>query len=98
MVLSDYIDKERFDEISNKEIKTTLYDKYNIMPKNPDEFLRYLLFKTTGDTLKIQNKEMINKIKMGDKEKALIMLKAYIDKTPNGYAKLSSIFLRNNKY
>ena len=27
MVLSDYIDKDRFDEIKNKEIKTTLYEK-----------------------------------------------------------------------
>ena len=93
MILSDYIDKDRFDEIKNKEIKTTLYDKYNVMPKNPDEFLRYLIFKTTGSTLKINNKEMINKIRNCDKNKALDMLNSYIDK--NGYGKLSSIFLRN---
>ena len=55
MVLSDYIDKNRFDEISNREIKTALYDKYNIMPRNPEEFLRFLIFKTTGNTLKIQD-------------------------------------------
>ena len=36
MVLSDFIDKNRFDEIVNREIKTTLYDKYNIMPRNPE--------------------------------------------------------------
>ena len=93
MILSDYIDKNRFDEIKNKEIKTTLYDKYNVMPKNPDEFLRYLIFKTTGSTLKINNKEMIDKIRNCDKNKALDMLNSYIDK--NGYGKLSSIFLRN---
>lgn len=93
MVLSDFIDKDRFDEIKNKEIKTTLYEKYNIMPNNPDEFLRYLIYKTTGSTLKINNKEMINKIKNCDKEKALTMLESYI--TKNGLAKLSSIFLRN---
>lgn len=93
MVLSDYIDKDRFDEIVNREIKVTLYDKYNIMPKNPDEFFRYLIFKTTGDTLKINNSQLINKIKNSDKEKALAMLESYI--TNNGLAKLSSIFLRN---
>lgn len=93
MVLSDYIDKDRFDEIVNREIKVTLYDKYNIMPKNPDEFFRYLIFKTTGDTLKINNSQLINKIKNSDKKKAITMLESYI--TKNGLAKLSSIFLRN---
>ena len=93
MVLSDYIDKDRFDEIVNREIKVTLYDKYNIMPKNPDEFFRYLIFKTTGDTLKINNSQLINKIKNSNKEKALAMLESYM--TKNGLAKLSSIFLRN---
>jgi len=93
MVLSDYIDKNRFDEIANREIKVALYDKYNIMPKNPDEFFRYLIFKTTGDTLKINNSQLINKIKHSDKEKALAMLESYM--TTSGLAKLSSIFLRN---
>lgn len=95
MVLSDYVDKDRFDEISNREIKTALYDKYNIMPRNPEEFLRFLIFKTTGNTLKIQDDNTINFIKDCDKKMAFKMLKSYIDNTPNGYSKLSSIFLRN---
>lgn len=95
MALSDYIDKDRFDEISNREIKTALYDKYNIMPRNPEEFLRFLIFKTTGNTLKIQDSNTINSIKDCDKKLAFKMLKSYIDNTPNGYSKLSSIFLRN---
>lgn len=95
MVLSDFIDKNRFDEIVNREIKTTLYDKYNIMPRNPEEFLRFLLFKLTNGTLKIQNVDTIRAIKKSDKAKALNMLQLYVIKTPNGYEKLSSIFLRN---
>lgn len=94
MVLSDYIDKDRFDEISNREVKITLYDKYNIMPGNPDEFFRYLIFKTTGETLKINNKKMIEEIKHSNKEVALKMFESYLSKK-NGYEKLSSIFLRN---
>jgi hypothetical protein len=66
------------------------------MPKNPDEFFRYLIFKTTGDTLKINNSQLINKIKNSNKEKALTMLESYM--TKNGLAKLSSIFLRNKNY
>lgn len=95
MVLSDYIDKERFDEISNREIRTALYNEYNIMPRKPEEFLRFLIFKTTGSTLKIQDDKTINSIKNCDKDLALKMFKSYIDNTPNGYSKLSSIFLRN---
>lgn len=95
MVLSDFIDKDRFDEIKNREIKITLYSKYNVMPRNPDEFLRYLIFKLTGATLKIQNVDTIRAIKNSDKQKALEMLQSYLIKTPNGYNKLSSIFLRN---
>lgn len=95
-VLSDFIDKNRFDEVSNREIKTYLYDKYNIMPKNPDDFLRYMLFKLTGNTLKIQSVDMIYQVRRSDKHKALIMLESYL-KNEDRYKKLSSIFLRNKQ-
>ena len=95
MVLSDFIDKDRFDEIKNREVKITLYDKYNIMPRNPDEFFKYLLFKLTGSTLKIQSTEMIERVRKSDKKLALQMIVSYLTKTPKGYEKLSSIFLRN---
>ena len=95
-VLSDFIDKNRFDEVSNREIKTYLYDKYNIMPKNPDDFLRYMLFKLTGNTLKIQSVDMIYQVRRSDKNKALKMLESYLT-DDNSYKKLSSIFLRNKQ-
>lgn len=90
MALSDMIDKDRFDEVSNREVRTFLYDKYNVMPKNPEAFLRYLMFKLTGATLKIQNVATYRALSNSDKTLALRMLEAYGD-----YAKLSSIFLRN---
>lgn len=95
IVLSDFIDKNRFDDIKNKEVKTTLYEKYNIMPRNPEDFLRFLLFKTTNATLKIQSDDMIRIIKNSDDIMALKMIQTYIMKTPDGFNKLSSIFLRN---
>lgn len=93
MVLSDFIDKDKFDDIVNREIKTSLYDKYNIMPNDPSEFLRFLLFKLTNNTLKIQNRDTFNALKKSDKSVALKMLESYLG--ANGYEKLSSIFLRN---
>lgn len=94
--LSDFIDKNRFDEVSNREIKTYLYDKYNIMPKNPDDFLRYMLFKLTGNTLKIQSVDMLYQVRRSDKNKALKMLESYLI-NEDRYKKLSSIFLRNKQ-
>ena len=94
MTLSDFIDKEKFDLIKNREIRTLLYDKYNVVPKNPEEFLRFLLYKTTYETLKIQNKYMVQSINNSDKTLALKLFKSYL-KNNEDYKRLSSIFLRN---
>lgn len=66
------------------------------MPKNPDDFLRYMLFKLTGNTLKIQSVDMIYQVRRSDKNKALKMLESYLT-DDNYYKKLSSIFLRNKQ-
>lgn len=93
MALSDYIDKNEFDKIKNREIKIALYKKYNVMPQNPEEFLKYMIYELTGNILKIKNVDTWYSIKNCDKEKAYQMFNTYIKK--NGIAKLSSIFLRN---
>ncbi len=90
MVLSDFISKDNFTSIRNREVKIALYDKYNLVPSNPDEFLRYLIYKTTRSTLKIQNSELITQIKNCDKAKALELFNKY-----ENMKLLSSIFLRN---
>ena len=95
MELSDYIPKNRFNEIQNREVKTALYNKYNIVPDNNIEFLRYLVYKLTDSTLLIKNKETVNMLSNCDKELAYKLLKSYIDKPfINGYKSLGEIFLR----
>ena len=93
MELSDFIDKKRFDDIKNKEVKTALYDKYQIAPQNNIEFLRYIVFKLTGATLLIKNKSTIKAIKEADIEKAFGYINNYVS-TEIGYKKLAEIFLR----
>ena len=92
LALSKYISKDRLEEIKNREVKIALYDKFGLVPEDPNEFLRYLIYKTTGETLKIQSTELISKIRDCDKEKALKLFNKYTD-----MKKLSSIFLRNKK-
>ena len=93
--LSDLIDKSRFDEVANREVRTYLYDKYNVMPKDPEAFLRYLIFKATGSTLKIQNKAMFDSLKGADKELVKNMLASYLSADAQAEKRLASIFLRN---
>ena len=93
MELSDMIDKDRFDEVSNREVRIALYHKYNVMPKDPEAFLRYLIYELTYQTLKIQNRDLINYLSMRsqmDSELVYNLLIAY-----GNFEKLSSIFLRN---
>ena len=63
MDLSDLVDVDAIESVRNREMKVYLYDKYGVVPSNPDEFLRYLIFKLTCTTLKVQSKEMIASLK-----------------------------------
>ena len=93
MLLSDYIDQEQVDDITNKEVRIAMFEKYNLVPKSNIEFLRYLIFKATGETLLIKNKHLIKKIKEADADKIYNYLNNYIRK-PHGYEHLAEIFLR----
>lgn len=88
--LSYLLSKDDISKVSNREVRSYLYDKFNIVPEDPEEFLRYLIYKTTGSTLKIQNKDLYEKLRASDKELVSKLLLRYPDP-----AKLSSIFLRN---
>lgn len=77
--------------IKNKEIKIELYERYNIVPKNPVEFLRYVLYKTTGKTLMIKNDATITEIKNSDYTPNELFVN--YGKT-NGFKNLAKIFNR----
>ena len=94
MSLSDYIDKTKFDSIKNREIKIALYEKYNITPRGNMDFLRYVIYKLTGQTLYIQNRELISAIRQSDKSIAFTYFKNYVS-NDSGYKRLAEIFLRN---
>ena len=96
MTLSDYIDTDKIDDIKNREVKLALYDKYNLVPSDAHEFLRYVTFKTTGQTLFIKSVDMLKLVKKADKEKAYMYFNKYVS-TKGGYKKLAEIFLANRQ-
>lgn len=80
------------ENIKNKEVKIALYEYLNIVPKTPVEFLRYIVFKATDNTLLIKNRGTIETIK----EKKNIGITRLFEKYENEYGleRLATIFFR----
>lgn len=83
-------------EISNKEVKCILCSILGVVPSDPNEMLRYMIYLATGTTLKIKNQGTLRLIKVMmsyNYEKVNDALKLYISQY--GYNKLASIFITN---
>jgi hypothetical protein len=52
--------------IKNKEAIVKIADNYNVYPNSNVEFFRYIIYKTTGQTLLIKNDDMIENIKVSN--------------------------------
>jgi len=81
-------DNEDVRNIKNKEIKSIIMDKLSLVPDDPVEYLRYIIYKMTGETLLIKNKELIEKIKENQKIFSLLKIDEHSQR------KLASIFYR----
>ena len=86
------IDKEEIEAIKNKEVRVILYEYLNLIPENPVEFLRYVVYLATDSTLLIKSKEAIEKIKGNKNIKIIKYFRDYDRKY--GLKKLASIFYR----
>lgn len=51
------------EKINNKEAVVQLAEVYGVLPTNPTEFLRYIVYRTTGESLLIKNDYLISSIK-----------------------------------
>lgn len=80
--------------IKNKEVRAALYDYFGLVPENPVEFLRYLVFKTTDSTLLIKNKTLCDAIKAAAEGKADIVKAVRTYQDEYGLKKLAEIFYR----
>ena len=86
------LNDDEIENIKNKEIKITLYDQLNMVPKNPVEFLRYIIYKSIDKTLLIKDKDTIEKIKIADNSEIINLFVLY--KSKYGLEKLAEIFYR----
>lgn len=79
------------DKVQNRELKTLLYDLYNIVPEKPVEFLRFVIAKLTGESLLIKNTYLIEKIKACTSRLHHRTLDGYLEQAPSN---LAEIFFR----
>ena len=87
------IEEEDLANIRNKEVKICLYDYLDMIPKEPIEFLRFVIYKATGRTLLIKDNATIMEIKNHKSNFDVYPLfKEYQDMY--GLSKLAEIFLR----
>ncbi len=78
--------------IANRELKIRLLNRYNIVPNDPVEFLRYVIYQITGESLLIKSQQLIKAIREKRKDsKAIVTLNKLLQQSPDN---LASIFLR----
>ncbi len=83
---------EEIENTKNKEVKSRLYDLLNMVPKNPVEFLRHCVYRSTGRSLLIKDRMTLEEIKGKDNIGVLGLFRKY--QTCYGLERLAEIFLR----
>lgn len=86
------VDENDIEKIKNKEVKIALYDYLDIVPENNVEFLRYVIYKITGQTLIIKSPALIAKIKENQEINVRKLFAMYQKK--HGLERLAEIFYR----
>lgn len=83
-------------KIPNKELRIRLYDKLDQLPANGQEFLRLLLFKTTGNSLLIKSQAVIRYIRQLRDNEQMPWLADIFQRfvAQNGIEPLAAEFLR----
>jgi hypothetical protein len=74
--------------VRNKEAKLVLYKSMNLLPSDPQEMVRYLVYLSTGETMVVKNRALFKKIQVSN----INITKSV---TQFGISELSSVFLRN---
>lgn len=96
--ISTYLNfnEEEIQKISNKEIRVRLYSLLDVVPENPVDFLRLLMYDTIGDSLIIKNSETIRKIKINVNADLSINKRIFnlLKRYNNYYGRLGEIFYR----
>lgn len=79
--------------IKNKEAIVKIAETYQIYPKNPVEFFRYAIYRTTDSSLLIKNNELIEKIKTSSYNPGTIFKNFGLEKLAEVFNRFKPLFL-----
>lgn len=83
--------------VKNKEAKMKICFQRNILPSDTREFIRFLLFVSTWDTLLIQNRDKIEQIISSKKDLSEYIIKFWLEKLSEQFLRHKNIFLAIKK-
>lgn len=81
------------EDIKNKEAIVRIADVYGVYPKNPAEFIRFIIFKAIGNTLVVKDKETILGIKESSFNPAMHFNKYGLKKLATVFNRYKPLFL-----
>lgn len=88
------IGKFSLEDVKNREAKMHLYSLFGLVPEQPIDFLRFVVFELTGSSLLIKGKKELSELKAGasiNRTKVLSLLEKY---EKIGLNRLAGIFYR----
>lgn len=80
--------------VRNHEAKAALYTYFGIVPSDPIEFVRYVVYQATNETLLIKNNELVGKIKDGTRNNVGVVRAFELYAANVGLGRLGEIFYR----
>lgn len=80
------------DDTNNKEFRVRLMDTFGMMPKRAGEFLRYLIYKKTGNTLMMNTRDTIGAVRANESWNSETAFKSFIRQ--NGVEAIAEQFNR----
>jgi len=81
------------ENIRNKEAVIKLADLYGIYPEDPVEFLRFIVYKSTGKTLLIKNKETVEAIRVSSFNPAVHFRRYGLEKLARIFNRFKPLFI-----
>lgn len=81
------------EKIKNKEAIIKIADMYNVLPLDTMEFFRYIIYRSTGESLLIKNKESISKIKESNFNPSVQFNNFGLDKLSEIFNRFKPLFL-----
>jgi hypothetical protein len=81
------------ENIKNKEAIIKIADLYGVFPKDTTEFFRYIIYKTTGNTLLIKDQELIDLIKYSSYNPSTQFNKFGLEKLASIFNRFKPLFL-----